>query len=47
MLSSEQFCFAFSHPVSDELVKEFQNGLTQVLASSEFQQIQHKYFPVR
>ena len=36
MLSSEQFCFAFSHPVSDELVKEFQSGLTQVLASSEF-----------
>ncbi|MDE8809337.1 transporter substrate-binding domain-containing protein [Aeromonas hydrophila] len=47
MLSSEQFCFAFSHPVSDELVKEFQNGLTQVLASSEFQQIQAKYFPAR
>jgi len=47
MLSSEQFCFAFSHPVSDELVKEFQNGLTQVLASSEFQQIQGKYFPAR
>ncbi|MGY3895259.1 substrate-binding periplasmic protein [Aeromonas enterica] len=47
MLSSEQFCFAFSHPVSDELIKEFQNGLTQVLASSEFQQIQSKYFPAR
>lgn len=47
MLSSEQFCFAFSHPVSDELVKEFQSGLTQVLASSEFQQIQAKYFPAR
>lgn len=47
MLSSEQFCFAFSHPVSDELVKEFQSGLTQVLASSEFQQIQSKYFPAR
>lgn len=47
VLSSEQFCFAFSHPISDELVKEFQTGLTQVLASSEFQQIQHKYFPAR
>ena len=45
VLSSEQFCFAFSHPVDDALVREFQHGLTQVLASSEFQQIQHKYFP--
>ena len=45
VLSSEQFCFAFSHPVDDALVKEFQHGLTQVLASSEFQRIQHKYFP--
>lgn len=45
VLSSEQFCFAFSHPVDDELVKEFQRGLTQVLASSEFQQLQAKYFP--
>ena len=45
VLSSEQFCFAFSHPVDDALVKEFQHGLTQVLASSEFQQIQLKYFP--
>ncbi|TFF73145.1 hypothetical protein DRM94_15870 [Aeromonas taiwanensis] len=45
VLSSEQFCFAFSHAVDDALVKEFQHGLTQVLASSEFQQIQHKYFP--
>ncbi|MCR6555077.1 SDR family oxidoreductase, partial [Aeromonas sp. CPF2-S1] len=33
VLSSEQFCFAFSHPVSDELVKEFQIGLTRVLAA--------------
>ena len=33
--------------MSDELVKEFQSGLTQVLASSEFQQIQAKYFPAR
>ena len=46
VLSSEQFCFAFSHPVDDALVKEFQHGLTQVLASSEFQRIQHKYFPI-
>ena len=38
MLSSEQYCFAFSHPVDDALVREFQLGLTQVLASSEFQQ---------
>lgn len=45
VLSSEQFCFAFSHPVDDGLVKEFQRGLTQVLASNEFQQLQHKYFP--
>ncbi|WP_043759630.1 substrate-binding periplasmic protein [Aeromonas taiwanensis] len=45
VLSSEQFCFAFSHAVDDALVREFQHGLTQVLASSEFQQIQHKYFP--
>lgn len=45
ILSSEQFCFAFSHPVSDESVKEFQTGLTQVLASSEFQQLYGKYFP--
>ena len=34
MLSSEQYCFAFSHPVDDALVREFQIGLTQVLASS-------------
>ncbi|MBL0456220.1 transporter substrate-binding domain-containing protein [Aeromonas enteropelogenes] len=45
ILSSEQFCFAFSHPVNDESVKEFQTGLTQVLASSEFQQLYGKYFP--
>lgn len=45
MLSSEQYCFAFSHPVDDALVREFQLGLTQVLASSDFQQLQHKYFP--
>lgn len=45
MLSSEQYCFAFSHPVDDALVREFQIGLTQVLASSDFQQLQHKYFP--
>lgn len=45
VLSSEQFCFAFSHQVDDELVKEFQRGLTQVLASETFQQLQHKYFP--
>ncbi|MFB2862074.1 substrate-binding periplasmic protein [Aeromonas sp. MdU4] len=44
-LSSEQFCYAFSHPVSDELVKEFQNGLTQVLAGSEYPQLHNKYFP--
>jgi polar amino acid transport system substrate-binding protein len=36
VLSSEQLCFAFSHPVSDELVKEFQTGLTLVLCSSEY-----------
>lgn len=45
VLSSEQFCFAFSHPVDDALVKEFQRGLTQVLASSDFQRLQAKYFP--
>ena len=45
VLSSEQFCFAFSHPVSDELVKEFQTGLTQVLASSEYPLLHSKYFP--
>ncbi|MNE98168.1 hypothetical protein D3C80_1966500 [compost metagenome] len=45
VLSSEQFCFAFSHPVEDALVKEFQRGLTQVLASEAFLQLQHKYFP--
>ncbi|MFB2846090.1 substrate-binding periplasmic protein [Aeromonas veronii] len=45
VLSSEQLCFAFSHPVSDELVKEFQTGLTQVLASSEYPLLHSKYFP--
>jgi polar amino acid transport system substrate-binding protein len=45
VLSSEQFCYAFSQGVDDAVVKTFQNGLTQVLASSEFQQIQRKYFP--
>ncbi|XEI31585.1 transporter substrate-binding domain-containing protein [Aeromonas veronii] len=45
VLSSEQFCFAFSHPVSDELVKEFQTSLTQVLASSEYPRLHSKYFP--
>ncbi|MBL0596860.1 transporter substrate-binding domain-containing protein [Aeromonas jandaei] len=44
-LSSEQFCYAFSHPVSDDLVKEFQNGLTQVLAGSEYPLLHNKYFP--
>ncbi|MCF3099594.1 transporter substrate-binding domain-containing protein [Aeromonas australiensis] len=47
VLSSEQLCFAFSQPVSDELVREFQNGMTQVLASREFQQLYLKYFPAR
>ena len=46
VLSSEQFCYAFSHPVDDALVKEFQHGLTQVLASSDFRQLQAKYFPL-
>ena len=45
VLSSEQFCFAFSHPVSDALVREFQTGLTQVLASSEYPLLHSKYFP--
>ena len=45
VLSSEQLCYAFSHPVSDELVKEFQTGLTQVLASSEYPLLHSKYFP--
>jgi polar amino acid transport system substrate-binding protein len=45
VLSSEQFCFAFSHPVSDELVREFQTGLTQVLASGEYPLLHSKYFP--
>ncbi|MNG98597.1 Bacterial extracellular solute-binding protein, family 3 [compost metagenome] len=45
VLSSEQFCFAFSHAVDDELVQEFQRGLTQVLASEAFLRLQHKYFP--
>ncbi|MGL4251872.1 MAG: substrate-binding periplasmic protein [Aeromonas sp.] len=45
VLSSEQLCFAFSHPVSDEVVKAFQTGMTQVLASREFQQLYLKYFP--
>jgi polar amino acid transport system substrate-binding protein len=47
VLSSEQFCYAFSQGVDDAVVKSFQQGLTQVLASSEFQQIQGKYFPAR
>ncbi|MGY3915100.1 substrate-binding periplasmic protein [Aeromonas australiensis] len=47
VLSSEQLCFAFSQPVSDELVREFQSGMTQVLASREFQQLYLKYFPSR
>ncbi|MGY3933263.1 substrate-binding periplasmic protein [Aeromonas encheleia] len=47
VLSSEQFCFAFSHPIDDALVREFQRGLAQVLASSDFQQLQAKYLPVR
>lgn len=45
VLSSEQFCFAFSQPVDDALIKEFQQGLTQVLASDEFRRLQAKYFP--
>lgn len=44
-LSSEQFCFAFSQGVDDGTVKAFQDGLTRVLASSEYQQIQRKYLP--
>ncbi len=46
VLSSEQFCYAFSHPVDDALVKEFQHGLTQMLASSDFRLLQAKYFPL-
>lgn len=45
MLSSEQFCYAFSSQVSDELVKRFQTGLNQVLASDSYGPIRDKYFP--
>ena len=47
VLSAEQFCFAFSQGVDDDLVKEFQQGLSQVLKHPEFQLLQTKYFPSR
>lgn len=43
VLSSEQLCYAFSQSVGDDVIERFQHGLTQVLASSEYQQLYRKY----
>ena len=47
VLSSEQFCYAFSYQVSDDLIKRFQTGLNQVLASNDYGPIRDKYFPTK
>ncbi|MCZ0750674.1 substrate-binding periplasmic protein [Aeromonas enteropelogenes] len=45
LLSAEQLCYAFSRQVPDSDITQFQQALTRVLASREFQALQAKYLP--
>jgi polar amino acid transport system substrate-binding protein len=45
VLDAEALCYAFSRQVDDDVVRQFQHALTQVLASPEFQRLRLKYLP--
>ncbi|MEW7866963.1 substrate-binding periplasmic protein [Aeromonas diversa] len=44
-LSAETLCYAFNQSVNDETVNQFQQALTKVLASEQYQPLYKRFFP--